>query len=71
MEKNFKEMTYKEFCDFCNKRACDGQWGMNDALSCIKIVEHINNIKIKKFGIYHKMRTEQVREKEWRKFEWK
>lgn len=64
----FSEMTYKEFLDFCNDRACDGQWGMLEAMSCIKIVEEINAIQIKAFGfIPLKKKTKKAREEAWRK----
>lgn len=31
-------ITFKEFEDFCNKRACDGCWNMISALNCIEII---------------------------------
>lgn len=34
-------MTYKEFSDWCNKRACDGCWGMNEAVFCIDILDKV------------------------------
>lgn len=34
-------MTYKEFSDWCNKRACDGCWGMNAAAFCIDILDKL------------------------------
>lgn len=69
-DKPFKEMTYKEFCEFFNKRCCDGRWSMQDAIGCISIIEHIEAIKVKTFGIYNKRKTEQAREQEWKKFKW-
>lgn len=27
-------MTFKEFANWCNDRACDGQWGMAEAIAC-------------------------------------
>lgn len=70
MYKPFKDMTYKDFCDYCNKRACDGNWAMNDALSCIIIMNHINSIEVKILGFHMKKKTEQLREKEWKKLKW-
>lgn len=29
MNELFRKMTYVEFKDWCNERACDGQWGCN------------------------------------------
>lgn len=35
-------MTFKEFSDWCNKRACDGCWDMSTAICCIEIYRKIN-----------------------------
>ena len=37
-------MKYKEFVAWCNQRACDGLWGMNTALCCIEVVNHIKKM---------------------------
>ena len=34
-------MTYKEFKNWCNNRACDGCWGMKEAIICIGIIQEI------------------------------
>ena len=34
-------MTFKEFEAWCNQRACDGCWGMLDAMVCIDIIEKV------------------------------
>lgn len=34
-------MTFKEFSDWCNERACDGCWGMQTAMYCYEIVSNI------------------------------
>ena len=39
-------MTYKEFCSWCNQRACDGYWGMSVAIACIDIM---NVVKKQRF----------------------
>lgn len=31
-------MTYKDFAQWCNERACDGCWGLETALRCINII---------------------------------
>jgi hypothetical protein len=36
-------MTYKEFSDWCNQRACDGCWGMNEATICINIIRQVQS----------------------------
>lgn len=30
-------MTFKEFNDWCNRRACDGCWGIKEAIICLSI----------------------------------
>lgn len=34
-------MTFKEFEAWCNQRACDGCWGMLEAMTCIEILETV------------------------------
>jgi hypothetical protein len=35
-------VKYKEFVEWCNDRACDGQWCFEDALGCIDITKKVN-----------------------------
>ena len=37
-------MTYKEFVNWCNRRACDGCWSMGTAIYCIEVVKKINDL---------------------------
>ena len=37
-------MTFKEFKQWCNDRACDGCWGSHDALYCINLVRNMMKI---------------------------
>ena len=48
-------MTYKEFCAWCNERACDGCWSARTAIYCLDITAKINRLPFCK------------REKEWLK----
>ena len=48
-------MSYKEFVNWCNERACDGCWGINTILICTHIMSKINSHPFWK------------REKEWKK----
>jgi hypothetical protein len=66
MNRSFEKMTYAEFEDWCNKRACDGQWSMSEAITCISIVDKINSIRIK--GLFKKKATNEARESAWRKW---
>lgn len=34
-------MKFKEFEAWCNQRACDGCWGMLDAMVCIDIIGEV------------------------------
>ena len=37
-------MTFKEFVEWCNDRACDGCWGMIEAMTCIDIISNIRKL---------------------------
>ena len=37
-------MTYKEFNDWCNDRACDGCWGLREAMTCVDACKIFNSI---------------------------
>ena len=34
----FEKMTYKEFKDFCNRRAADGEWEWSQAIICTSVI---------------------------------
>ncbi|OUO78198.1 hypothetical protein B5F53_11665 [Blautia sp. An249] len=34
-------MKYREFVKWCNERACDGCWGMLEAMICIWVLEEV------------------------------
>lgn len=34
-------MKFKEFSKWCNNRACDGCWGMKEAIICSNICQEI------------------------------
>lgn len=34
-------MRFKKFVNWCNERACDGRWGMIEAMTCISIIQEI------------------------------
>ena len=54
-------MTFKEFCDWCNDRACDGFWSSDTAITCCFIVA---NIRKKPFWKREKIWQRLNREKE-------
>ena len=57
---NIEEMTYKQFSDYCNDRACDGQWSMMKALACIGMHDEVEAIVKRKFFKH------RAREKAWK-----
>ena len=48
-------MTFKQFRQWCNDRACDGCWGKVEALLCIQFAQEIAQLPFWR------------REKEWKK----
>ena len=57
-KKAIRDITFKEFVDWANKRAADGQWSLNTAMTSTLVISEIYNIK-KLFG------TNKAREKAW------
>ena len=37
-------MTFKQFDAWCNERACDGCWGMLEAMVCIDLIGKMRKI---------------------------
>lgn len=35
-------MKFKEFSEWCNRRAADGCWGSAEALACIRCIDEVN-----------------------------
>lgn len=62
---NVSKMTYKEFKDWCNHRAADGNWSLLTAMACLSVIEEIESIKVK--GLFKRKATERAREEAWRK----
>lgn len=34
-------MNFKEFVRWCNERACDGCWGLSEAITCVGIMHEV------------------------------
>lgn len=66
--KKISEMTYEEFLNYCEEKACNGGWSLEEAIACIDIINEINKIKVKSFGITLKTRTKQAKEKAWQEY---
>ena len=52
----FEKMTYKEFKDFCNRRAADGRWGLSQAITCLNVVGKIEG---ENRGFFKKKKKEE------------
>lgn len=58
MKKKIEDVTFEEFDDWCNRRACDGRWDIVTALSCCQICNEVLSVR-PLFG------REKAREKRW------
>ena len=58
MKKKMKDITFEEFNEWCNMRACDGKWSMFMAVNCIEAIRQVRKVK-SLFG------RKKAREKEW------
>ena len=65
MVNKFKNMTYEEFFNYCEERACDGRWGLEEAVLCLGIIKHLQSIRETTFIFYSKKKTRKAREDEW------
>jgi hypothetical protein len=61
----FKNMSFKDFAEYCEINACTGRWSFYEAILCAKIVEEIYQINIKILGIKCRKRTNSAREAAW------
>jgi hypothetical protein len=59
MTKPIEEMSYKEFDDYCNERACDGRWGFEEAIACCGMIREIEE------SVKGKLFKRKAREKAW------
>ena len=56
-------MKFKEFVNLCNERACDGCWGMLEAMACIDLMNEIRKIQFwKREKIWKENYEQQVLE---------
>lgn len=52
-------MKFKEFVNWCNKKACDGCWGMLEAIACINLINEVMKIQFWKREKFWKENYEQ------------
>lgn len=60
MKKKMKDVTFDEFSDWANRRACDGQWSMLTAMVSIEAISEVMKVK----SIFHRKKK---REEAWEK----
>ena len=65
MIKKYESMSYEEFFNYCEERACDGRWGLEEAVLCLGIIKHLQSIRETTFIFYNKKKTRKAREEEW------
>ena len=50
MKKEMKDVTFDEFSEWANRRACDGQWSMLDAMISAEVISEVMKVK----SIFHR-----------------
>lgn len=53
------KMKFKEFAKWCNERACDGCWGMLEAMACIDLIGEVKKVPFWKREKFWKENYEQ------------
>lgn len=66
---NLENMSYEDFKKYCNQRACNGNWSLLEAMTCLNIIKEIDSIKVK--GLFKKKKTKLAREEEWKRRNYK
>lgn len=59
MKKKIEEMTFEEFSNWANMRACDGRWSFNDAVTCAELIRLVHN-ESSKFLFRKKKKREEI-----------
>lgn len=58
MIKKLRDVTFEEFDEWANHRACDGKWSLSDAIQCAEAIRMVLDVK-PLFG------RKRKREQEW------
>ena len=53
-------MTFKEFVEWCNMRACDGLWGLHHVVLAIDIIEDVRKKSFWKREKYWKEHYKEI-----------
>ena len=59
MIKQIKDLTFEEYKKYCNLRACDGNWGIGMALTCVTFLRDTPNRKLFERRKKYKARCEK------------
>ena len=59
-------MNYKEFRDWCNRRACDGCWGIGEISICMAAVREVEDVHS-----WLSWKEKKLKEKKWQEVEMK
>lgn len=57
-------MTYKEFRDWCNRRAADGCWGIGEISICMAAVREVEDVHS-----WLPWKEKKLKEKKWQEVE--
>jgi hypothetical protein len=57
-------MTYQEFRDWCNRRACDGCWGIGEISICMAAVREVEDVRC-----WIPWKEKKLKEKKWQEVE--
>lgn len=57
-------MTYKEFRDWCNRRAADGCWGIGEVSICMAAIHEVESVHS-----WLPWKEKKLKEKKWQEVE--
>lgn len=60
MKKLVKDMTFADYRKYCNLRACDGNWDIGTALTCITFMRSLPKKKTFESKRKHNLRCESL-----------
>ena len=61
----FRNMTFKDFAEYCEINTCTGRWSFFEAIFCAELIKEIYQIKVKFLGINCIRKTNKAREAAW------
>ena len=58
MRKQMKDVTFSEFVNWANNRACDGDWDLQTAITCTELIGDI--YKQTRHAIFRRKKQEEL-----------